>query len=151
MIAVTAITVLIFTVSITISLTVQDTEKGITYIYLIDIIKKEVLKGSFMIQIALIIVIQLCQGGVYHESIGISYFILCIFKLFILNFNIFKVELLLINTLKKERYWKLFKVFTFNILVAHFIASIFLAMLKINNDRNWYQTKIGLHRHPYWF
>lgn len=58
---------------------------------------------------------------------------------------------MLINTIKKERYWNLFKVFVFNLLFAHFVASIFVAMIKIDPNRNWYQTKYNAPLNPGWF
>lgn len=58
---------------------------------------------------------------------------------------------MIINNAKKERYWNLLKVLAFNLFFAHFMASIFLAMLKIDNSRNWYETKYNAVQNPYWF
>lgn len=57
---------------------------------------------------------------------------------------------MLVNTVKKARYWNLAKVFVFNILFAHFTASIFLALLKMNKQANWYQTKDNITQDPSW-
>lgn len=85
------------------------------------------------------------------QTVAIIYFVLCIAKLYNLSFSLFKLELMFVNTLNKARYWNLTKVFIINILFAHFMASIFLAMLKMNKERNWYDTKSQVSPNPSWF
>lgn len=38
-----------------------------------------------------------------------------------------------------------------NLLFAHFMAAIFLAMLKMGNAVSWYNTKYNAPVNPYWF
>ena len=63
----------------------------------------------------------------------------------------FRLEIMLIDTVKKERYWNLTKVLILNLLFAHFMAGIFLAMLKMDNAISWYNTKATVPVDPDWF
>lgn len=58
---------------------------------------------------------------------------------------------MLIDTVKKERYWNMTKVLILNLLFAHFTAAIFLAMLRMGNSMSWYNTKYMAPVNPYWF
>ncbi len=68
----------------------------------------------------------------YARRIQIAFFIVSALKLLFIGFNLFKLEIMFVNTPKRERYWNLLKVFILNILFAHFLAPIFLALLKYN-------------------
>jgi hypothetical protein len=135
------------------SLATQDVEHGTQYIYLTDIIRKELQKPRFYVQVSLgiIILLNIGLGNTESEILGIVYFVLCLFKIYNLNFSLFKLEIMLVKNPKRGRYWKLMKVFVFNILFAHFTASIFLAMLKLNDEKSWYKSKAYITENPGWF
>lgn len=152
MLAVNYIAIFIYLAKTIMSLTTQDIDNGVHYEYITDIVKKEVVKGGFISRIALIVVLIniIYFNGNTSEALGIIFFVLCIIKIYYLTGSLFKVQILLVNTLKKERYWNLAKVLVFNLLYAHFLASIFLAMIRMNTDDNWFQTKPDMKPDPSW-
>jgi hypothetical protein len=68
---------------------------------------------------------------------GVSLFLMCLIKL-ISSFNNFVAfETTFIKGFKNELYWKLIKTIVFNVAFAHFLASMLLAMAKLNEEENW--------------
>lgn len=67
------------------------------------------------------------------HGLGLALFICSVLKILLCSKNLTYFQIIFLNSFKKEKYYKLFKVILFNIIFAHFIASMLLAMAAIND------------------
>jgi hypothetical protein len=76
-----------------------------------------------------------------YSGLGVALFLISILKILTLYENLRVIELNFINSFQKRQFFKLSKVIIFNIFFAHFIASIFFAMSKLDIEKNWIRNK----------
>jgi len=62
--------------------------------------------------------------------------------MYLIRSNIRILELLFINSMRKYYLWNLAKVVIFNIFFGHAIATILIAIAKINPEFNWIDIKL---------
>ena len=74
--------------------------------------------------------------------IGVIFIISSILKLLTFGKDISLLELIFINSSKGFYIWNLTKVLIFNLIFAHIIAIILLAIRFINTERNWVDSKL---------
>ncbi len=71
------------------------------------------------------------------SNTGIALFVWSIIRISLSNENLTFIQTTFLDSYKKEKYYKLFKVIFFNFIFGHFIASILLAISKIDENQNW--------------
>lgn len=130
-IVVTSIKIIVNSITITI-------EDGILLEYLTDILVHYMKSRLIFIDIGYV-AINIALLAVNNESqpLSIVLFVISIVKLFSLYENLRMFETTFINSFKKEQYFNLLKVALFNILFAHFVCSMLLAMSLIDSEKNW--------------
>lgn len=77
-----------------------------------------------------------------NEWVGIVFFFSSFFKLALIRSNLKMLELRFVDSIKKFYIWNLIRIIVFNIIFAHIIASVLLAISRINPDANWIQLKL---------
>jgi hypothetical protein len=136
------IALVIFSIRMLISLLAVTYEDDTLYLYITDIIKKELMGGSIFINIFAIVMVAVSLPFHNNETVGIVFFFSTLFKLALIRSNLKILEIMFIDSIKKFYIWNLLRVIIFNIIFAHTIATALLATSRISPESNWIQLKL---------
>ncbi len=124
--------------------TMQKVRKGILLIYVGDIFGDYVGSWVFFVDfiyfwIIFMVFVSTLNNAAYITIRKLSFwlFIWSCVRIVTLNENLTLFRTTFINSYKKDQYYKLLKLMIFNILFAHFVACILLAMAMIDSTQNW--------------
>lgn len=136
------ISLAVFSIRLIMALITIDYVEDTLYVYIIDIIGKQLKDGSILLHIFSLImnIISLCLPR--DNAVGIIFFCASLAKMYLIRSNIRILELLFINSMRKYYLWNLAKVVIFNIFFGHAIATILIAIAKINPEFNWIDIKL---------
>lgn len=141
-IVIKVISIAFFAIRILIGCIATNYEAGKTYLYLTDIIKKQLIDGHlFLLTFALIMII-VSIIGYQSQTVGIVFFASSILKLFMIRPNIVQLEYVFINSAQRYYIWNLIRILVFNVIFANFVAAFLLSISFINPDDNWISAKL---------
>lgn len=145
----------VFSVRLIMAMITIDYVDDVLYVYVTDIIKKEFNDGSILLHIFSLIMNVFSLIFPTDNTVGIIFFFASFMKMILIRQNIRILELVFINSMKKYYYWNLIKVVIFNIFFGHAIATLLIAVSKINPESNWISVKLInnqiLEENPPWY
>ena len=113
-------------------------KSGVEIKYLQDIVLSYIKSGLFFLDIFFIVMILLFLILPFNQIVGIILFFVTLLTLIIsTNNDLTVLESEYVLNDKFKLYWDLVKIALFNLLFAHFVASILFGMSEIDLENNW--------------
>ena len=112
-------------------------KSGVENKYLSDIVISYMKRGHFFLDLIMIIFLIIFIADPYNQIFSIVLFFYSLVMIFMILEDVTTLESEYVLNENFSLYWDLLKIALFNLLFAHFVASILFGMSEIDLDSNW--------------